>query len=62
MTNSPTKTTQAIVRIRHYLAMRGAKPIRHASDIIHGIHTGTQWEAEILLSDLRLVTEAVDAT
>lgn len=52
----------ALARIRHYLAMRDAQPIRASADIIHGIHSGTQWEADLLLSDLRLVAGAFPET
>lgn len=45
----------AVARIKHYLAMRDAQPIRQSADIIHGIHSGTEWEADLLLSDLRTV-------
>jgi hypothetical protein len=30
-----------------------AMPIRKQDDVLYGIHTGTEWEAEIRLSDLR---------
>lgn len=50
-----TQTTEAIARIKHYLAMRDAQPMRQSGDIVHGIHSGTQWEADLLLSDIRLV-------
>lgn len=41
--------------IRHYIAMRDAKPFRQMDDVIHSVHIGTEWEAELRLSDLRLV-------
>ena len=40
--------------IRHYVAMRDAKPLRQSGDVIHSVHAGTEWEAELRLSDLRL--------
>lgn len=40
--------------IRHYVAMRDAKPLRQLDDVIHSVHAGTEWEAELRLSDLRL--------
>lgn len=48
-------------RIAHYIAMRDAMPLRQARDCIHGIHTGTQWEAELCLSDLRALPAEVAA-
>jgi hypothetical protein len=47
----------AIGRIRHYVAMRDEQPLSQTTDTIHAIHTGTRWEAELLLSDLRSVLE-----
>lgn len=44
-------------RIRHYVTMRDEKPFRQLDDVIHAIHTGSQWEAELLLSDIRAVLE-----
>lgn len=51
-------TLDALARIKRYLAMRDAKPVRASTDTIHGIHCGTQWEADLLLSDLRVVVAA----
>jgi hypothetical protein len=48
--------SKAIERVARYVAMRDAKPLRHADDIIHAIHTGSEWEAELTLSDLREIT------
>jgi hypothetical protein len=48
-------------RIAHYIAMRDAMPLQEAHDCIHGIHTGTQWEAELCLSDLRTTVAEVAA-
>jgi hypothetical protein len=39
--------------IKHYIAMREAKPLRQMDDSIHGIHIGTEWAAELKLSSLR---------
>ena len=51
----PTRR-EAIKRVRHYLEMRKSKPFRGMDpDLIHGIHSGTKWEAELLLSDLYLI-------
>jgi hypothetical protein len=33
--------------------MRDEKPFNGLDDVIHGIHTGTEWAAELRLSDLR---------
>ena len=42
----------ALERIRRYVAMRAEMPLRNMDDSIHGVHTGTQWEAELRLSDV----------
>ncbi len=34
-----------------YAEKRAAKPIKNLGDSVHAIHTGTEWEAEITLSD-----------
>lgn len=39
--------------IRHYVAMRDARPMNGLDDAIHCIHTGTEFAAELRLSDLR---------
>lgn len=44
---------EAAGRIERYVAMRDAKPLNNLDDLIHGIHTGTEWAAELRLSDLR---------
>jgi hypothetical protein len=69
MNDQPTQPTAAISypdhillaadRIRHYVAMRDEMPFRQSGDIIHGIHAGTKWEAELLLSDIRAILEVL---
>jgi hypothetical protein len=48
-----------LARVAHYVAMRDAAPLRQVGDSVHGIHTGTQWEAELRLSDLRVVVAEI---
>ena len=50
-----------IENIKHYLAMRKAKPLGGMAEILHWIHTGEEWEAEITLADLREAVDAIDA-
>lgn len=50
-----------IERVRRYLAMRDEKPLRQMDDVINAIHTGTDWEAELRLSDLRRLLAEYDA-
>lgn len=52
----------ALSRLQRYIAMRASKPLRQSDDVIHGIYTGTEWEADLLLSDLQAaVAELADA-
>ena len=55
--SDPQTTDQqaAEYRVRRYVAMRGAKPLKGLGDCIHGIHGGTDYAAELLLSDLRIL-------
>jgi hypothetical protein len=53
------KYKAALDRVRRYVEMRDQKPFSGLSDLIHGIHTGTEWEAELMLSDLRVIVEAL---
>lgn len=48
----------AIKRVRRYVQMRDEKPLRQWDDSIHSIHMGTEWAADLRLSDLR---ELIDA-
>jgi hypothetical protein len=41
--------------LRRYVECRAKLPIRGMDDVIHAIHTGTEYEAELRLSDLRAV-------
>ena len=43
---------EQLERLRHYLAMREARPLSGLSGMVHGIHSGTEWEAELHLSDI----------
>jgi hypothetical protein len=47
-------------RVRRYVAMRIEKPIGKLDDEIHGVHVGTEWEAELRLSDLRGLLAELD--
>ncbi len=53
----PVEATAAEDRVRHYVRMRDARPIR-LDDEIHGIHKGTEWEASLYLADLRAMVSA----
>ena len=50
---------QAIQRVQHYVDMRLKQPLSQIGNSIHAIHTSTEWEAELLLSDLILVCAAL---
>lgn len=39
-----------------------AKPINRTADEFYGIHTGTEWEASLKLSDLRKAREVTKGT
>lgn len=39
-------------RIQRYLNMRNLKPLPQLGDIIHGIHFGTEYEAELTRGDV----------
>jgi hypothetical protein len=45
--------------VRHYLRMREQQPLQGLGDTIHAIHTGTEYAAELRLSDLRAAIEGV---
>ena len=38
--------------IAHYLELRRQKPMDQLGDTIHAVNIGSQWEAELLLSDM----------
>jgi hypothetical protein len=40
----------ALEPFARYAEMREAKPLRGLDDVIHAIHTGSEWEAELRLS------------
>lgn len=42
----------ALANIEHYLHMRTSKPLLGIGDEIHRIHTGTDFEAAVTVSDL----------
>ena len=44
----------------HYARMRAAKPLRNAAGVIHGIHSGTEWEAEITIQDCEAARKALE--
>lgn len=52
--------SEALQRVQRYVEMRNAKPILGLGDTIHAIHIGTEWAAEITLSDLEQVLREVD--
>jgi hypothetical protein len=60
MTNTtPEGLAERLERIQRYVAMRKAKPLRQMDDTIHGIHFGTEWGAELRLSDLAALLQAL---
>lgn len=58
MTNQ-SDIERALARVAQYVEMRDAKPLRQVDDQIHGIHTGTEWEAVLFLSDVRQLLSAL---
>jgi hypothetical protein len=51
----PAGAGEAVERVRHFVAMLDAKPLRGIDDEFYNIHTGTEWAASLRLSDLRLL-------
>ena len=45
--------TNAVERIGKYLKSREVHPMKQLGDGIHVVQVGSEWEAELLLSDLR---------
>jgi hypothetical protein len=41
---------EALEPFARYAEMREAKPLRGLDDVIHGIHPGSEWAAELRLS------------
>ena len=54
--------SEACQRLLRYVEMRTAKPMNQLGDVVHGIHTGTEWEAELRLSDMRQVCSLLHGT
>lgn len=52
MTDSPGSRSDALERLRRFVKMMDTKPLKR-DDVIYSIHTGTEWAAEIRLSDIR---------
>ncbi len=54
----PPSAPVRVEGVRRYLAARDAKPMHGTDpDVIHTIHTGTEWEAELRVSDLRALAQ-----
>jgi hypothetical protein len=53
MTGVNHTSAGSIDAVRHYLRMRERQPLKGLDDTIHAIHTGTEYAAELRLSDLR---------
>jgi hypothetical protein len=53
-------TQESLHRIKRYIQMRDEKPIKHSHDIINGVQAGTEWEAELRLSDIRNVIHEIE--
>lgn len=54
-----TTTRDALSRVVRYLGMRRIRPLRQVDEHIHGIHMGTEWEADLRLGDLETVIAAM---
>jgi hypothetical protein len=52
---------EAVGRVRRYVQMRREKPLRQVGEPIHGVHGGTEWEAELRLSDVAALLAHIDA-
>jgi len=51
-------TPAGVEGVRRYLAARDAKPMRGMDpEVIHAIHAGTEWEADLRVSDLRALAQ-----
>jgi hypothetical protein len=48
----------ALERIRKYVRIRKEMPLGGLGEIVHTIHAGTEYEAEISLEDLQTITAA----
>lgn len=51
---------ESLSRITRYAQMLLYKPISQMGDVVHGIHTGTEWEAELRISDLREILSLIE--
>ena len=51
---------ESLSRIKRYVQMLHDKPLSQRGDVLHGIHTGTEWEAELRISDLREVLNLIE--
>ena len=66
MTHSPEELRDLLAkatpteRVARYVQMRDEKPLRNQDDLITRLHTGTEWEAELTLSDLRALLDEHD--
>lgn len=58
---TPDLSREAVERLARYVAMREAKPLANLGDYVHRIHSGTEWEAELLFSDLLALSTALAA-
>ena len=55
---APPSAPVGVEGVRRYLASRDAKPMRGIDpEVIHAIHIGTEWEAELRMSDLRSLAQ-----
>jgi hypothetical protein len=53
--------SKSLERVRNYVAMRNIKPLRGLDDQIHGIHTGTDFEASLTFADLQILVYRLEA-
>lgn len=48
-----SENESAVDRVRRYVWARDTMPMRQLNDDIHGVHSGTEYEGVLTLSDLR---------
>ena len=52
---------EALKPLVAFITQFDRKPLGQIADEFYGIHTGTEWEASLRLSDLRKLREALSA-
>lgn len=59
--NSHAALVEALEPFANFFEKFSAKPLRGIGDEFYGIHTGTEWAASLLLSDMKRAAEALAA-